>query len=42
MFTAWGRFVYRWRWATLVVSSGLLIASIVGLLMGARSRVAGP
>ena len=34
MFAAWGRFVYRWRWATLVVSVVLLGASIYGLMTG--------
>ena len=34
MFERWGRFVYRWRWATLVVSGVLLAASIVGVLGG--------
>ena len=29
MSAGWGRFVYRWRWATLVVSSGLLLFSVV-------------
>src|ERR1700730_15083032 len=31
MFARWGRFVYRFRWATLVVSALLLGLSIVGL-----------
>ncbi len=34
MFARWGRFVYRWRWATLVVSALLLGLSIVGILAG--------
>jgi uncharacterized membrane protein YdfJ with MMPL/SSD domain len=34
VFAAWGRFVYRWRWATLVVSVLLLGASIYGLMTG--------
>src|SRR5260221_6735803 len=34
MFARWGRFVYRWRWATLVVSIVLLGGSIYGLLGG--------
>jgi RND superfamily putative drug exporter len=34
MFEAWGRFVYRWRWATLAVSAVLLGLSIYGLLGG--------
>ena len=34
MFAAWGRFVYRWRWATLVLSAVLLGLSVAGLLTG--------
>jgi putative drug exporter of the RND superfamily len=34
MFARWGRFVYRWRWATLVVSIVLLGGSIAGLMTG--------
>jgi putative drug exporter of the RND superfamily len=34
VFAAWGRFVYRWRWATLVVSAVLLGLSVAGLLTG--------
>src|SRR5262245_27950157 len=34
MFARWGRFVYRWRWATLVVSVALLGGSIYGLMSG--------
>ena len=34
MFAAWGRFVYRWRWATLAASAVLLAISVVGLLAG--------
>src|SRR5258706_14926611 len=34
MFARWGRFVYRWRWATLVVSIILLGGSIYGLIGG--------
>ena len=34
MFERWGRFVYRFRWATLVVSGLLLGLSIVGILTG--------
>ena len=34
MFSAWGRFVYRWRWGTLAVSALLLGLSVVGLLRG--------
>jgi uncharacterized membrane protein YdfJ with MMPL/SSD domain len=42
MFAAWGRFVYRWRWATLVVSGGLLVISVLGLLMGGTFTSGGP
>jgi RND superfamily putative drug exporter len=34
LFAAWGRLVYRWRWATLVVSAVLLVVSVVALLSG--------
>ena len=34
MFAAWGRLVYRWRWATLGASALLLAMSVVGLLAG--------
>src|SRR2546427_5824174 len=34
MFEAWGRFVYRRRWATLAISAALLGLSIFGLLRG--------
>jgi RND superfamily putative drug exporter len=34
MFARWGRFVYRFRWATLVVSALLLGLSILALLTG--------
>jgi putative drug exporter of the RND superfamily len=34
MFNRWGRFVYRFRWATLVVSAVLLGLSIAGILTG--------
>jgi RND superfamily putative drug exporter len=34
MFDRWGRFVYRRRWATLVVSGLLLGLSVVGILNG--------
>jgi len=34
MFARWGRFIYRWRWATLVVSIILLGISIYGLMGG--------
>jgi len=42
MFAVWGRFVYRWRWATLVVSGGLLVISVLGLLMGGTFTSGGP
>ncbi|MDQ2942770.1 MAG: MMPL family transporter [Candidatus Dormibacteraeota bacterium] len=35
MFARWGRFVYRFRWVTLVASTLLLGLSIVGVLTGA-------
>ena len=34
MFASWGRFVYRWRWATLVISAVLLGLSVYGLMRG--------
>src|SRR5215472_5877778 len=34
MFARWGRFVYRWRWAIVVVSMVLLGVSIYGLIAG--------
>src|SRR4029077_19554452 len=34
MFARWGRFVFRHRWATLVVSGVLLGLSVAGLLTG--------
>ena len=34
MFAAWGRFVFRWRWATLGVSFALLALSVYGLMAG--------
>jgi putative drug exporter of the RND superfamily len=34
MFARWGRFVYRWRWATVIVSVVLLGGSIYGLITG--------
>src|SRR5260370_20175843 len=34
VFARWGRFVYRFRWATLVVSALLLALSIVSVLTG--------
>jgi RND superfamily putative drug exporter len=34
MFEAWGRLVYRWRWAVLAGSAALLALSVFGLLRG--------
>src|SRR5215469_8090324 len=34
MFARWGHFVYRWRWAIVVVSMVLLGVSIYGLIAG--------
>jgi RND superfamily putative drug exporter len=34
VFAAWGLFVYRWRWGTLVISAALLGLSVAGLLRG--------
>ena len=42
MFASWGRFVYRFRWATLVGSAALLAISIAGLLMGGTLTSGGP
>jgi RND superfamily putative drug exporter len=42
VFAAWGRFVYRNRWATLVVSGVLLALSIVSLAMGGTLQSGGP
>jgi RND superfamily putative drug exporter len=42
MFASWGRFVYRYRWATLVGSGVLLAISIAGLLMGGTLTSGGP
>src|SRR5579864_6761143 len=36
MFARWGRFVYRFRWATLVGSALVLGVSVVALLTGAQ------
>ncbi|MFI4971717.1 MAG: MMPL family transporter [Hyphomicrobiales bacterium] len=36
MFARWGRFVYRFRWATLIASALLLGISVVALLSGAQ------
>jgi putative drug exporter of the RND superfamily len=42
LFARWGRFVYRFRWATLVVSAGLLGISLVSLLQGGTLLSGGP
>ena len=42
MFARWGRFVYRYRWATLVGSGALLAASIVFMLLGGTLTSGGP
>jgi RND superfamily putative drug exporter len=34
LFATWGRLIYRWRWATLVVSGLLLVLSVAGVLAG--------
>ena len=34
MFARWGRFVYRFRWATLIASALLLGVSIVAIFTG--------
>jgi RND superfamily putative drug exporter len=41
MFARWGRFVYRFRWATLVGSALLLGVSIVAVLTGANLASSG-
>src|SRR5438132_443646 len=42
MFASWGRFVYRYRWATLASSGVLLAISIAGMLMGGTLTSGGP
>jgi len=42
VFAAWGRFVYRYRWATLVGSGVMLALSIAGLAMGGTLQSGGP
>ena len=42
MFARWGRFVYRYRWATLAGSAVLLGLSVVSLLMGGTLQSGGP
>jgi putative drug exporter of the RND superfamily len=41
MFARWGRFVYRFRWATLVASALLLGLSVVSILTGASLTSSG-
>ncbi|MDQ2923373.1 MAG: hypothetical protein M3Q90_03670, partial [Candidatus Dormibacteraeota bacterium] len=36
MFSRWGRFVYRFRWATLVASTLLLALSIISIFTGGQ------
>src|SRR6266851_5269682 len=42
MFARWGRFVYRFRWATLAGSGVLLAISVAGLMMGGTLTSGGP
>ena len=42
MFASWGRFVYRFRWATLIFSAALLGVSLVSLLQGGTLLSGGP
>lgn len=42
MFARWGRFVFRFRWATLVVSGVLLALSLVSLMQGGTLQSGGP
>jgi len=42
VFASWGRFVYRFRWATLVGSGVLLGLSLVSLFMGGTLQSGGP
>ena len=42
MFARWGRFVYRFRWATLVFSGVLLALSLVSLMQGGTLQSGGP
>jgi putative drug exporter of the RND superfamily len=42
VFAAWGRFVYRYRWATLIGSGALLAISLVLLMMGGTLQSGGP
>jgi len=42
VFARWGRFVYRFRWATLVVSGALLAISIALAIQGGTLTSGGP
>ena len=42
MFAGWGRFVYRYRWATLLFSAVLLAISLVSLMRGGTLLSGGP
>src|SRR5207247_4399412 len=42
VFARWGRFVYRFRWATLATSGVLLALSVVSLMMGGTLQSGGP
>ncbi|HKW72013.1 MAG TPA: MMPL family transporter, partial [Candidatus Dormibacteraeota bacterium] len=42
MFARWGRFVYRFRWATLVGSGVLLAISLISLMQGGTLLSGGP
>ncbi|TMF97827.1 MAG: hypothetical protein E6I04_05955, partial [Chloroflexi bacterium] len=42
MFARWGRFVYRFRWATIAASGVLLAISIAFVLMGGTLTSGGP
>src|SRR5919204_203990 len=42
VFAGWGRFVYRFRWATLVASGLLLGASLTSLMLGGTLQTGGP
>jgi len=41
MFERWGRFVYRWRWIVLALSTVLLGVSIAGVISGGPSVTSG-
>jgi len=42
LFARWGRFVYRFRWATLLVSAALLGISLTSLMLGGTLQSGGP